>query len=635
MKFLTLIELLALGLPGLPKSERSLQRLARDAGWNAAAGKAKRRSGRAGQMEYCPSLLPLEAQVALKITALPDANDDGPEALWRRFEALPEADKNRAKARLAALDAIEQLKDSGLTETAACARVAREQAISVATLANWKAQVRTVARQDRLAALAPSFKREAEQAECHEAAWDMLASLWLRPSKPAFSACYRLMMREAKKQGWQPVPSERALRRRAEREVPEAVKVLSREGRDKARQLIPAQRRTVKDLHAMQAVNMDGHKFDVFVNWPGHDQPIRPMMVMIQDLYSRKVVAWRLSDSENKDTVRLAIGDMVETYGIPEMLTLDNGRAFASKDISGGSKTRFRFKIRKEEPEGLVTALGIKLHWAKPGRGQSKPIERSFRDLAEAIAKHPACDGAYTGNRPDAKPENYATRAVDKDMLVALIGQEIIAHNAREGRRTETANGRSFDQVFAESYATSIIRWPSEGQKSLWLMAAERIRARKGNGLIEFHGNRYYDPALSAVAGKKVTIRFDPDRLHQPLRVYDENDQFVCTAPVIDDTGFYDRTEARDADRTERALFKVTREQRKLIAKIDAATLGRIALEHRLDAPTPTPPRIKRVANGRARIVTEPVEERMPDPVSNAETLFSRGLKLITGGLDE
>jgi transposase InsO family protein len=632
--------MLELDLPDMPKSLRALQRHAADERWALNTAKSRKQSGRAGQMEYCTTLLPQAAQLALKIAKMPAAAKLEPSAFWSRFESLPESDKARARARLAALDQVETLvRTLDYNETSASARVSIETGFSIASLANWKALAKHVARQDRLAALAPSYKREADSAECHADAWDMLVSLWLRPSAPALSACFRLMLREAAKQGWEPIPSERALRRRIERDVPRTVQVLSRQGREAARQLIPAQRRSVKDLHAMQAVNMDGHKFDVFVKWPGHDTPIRPMMVMIQDLYSRKVVAWRLSDSENKDTVRLAIGDMVETYGIPEKLTLDNGRAFASKWISGGSKTRFRFKIRKEEPEGLVTALGIELHWATPGRGQSKPIERAFRDLAESISKHPACDGAYTGNRPDAKPENYASRAMDLDLFKALIGQEIIAHNARTGRRTEMANGRSFDEAFSESYANAVIRWPSEGQKSLWLMAAEKVRAKKGNGLIEFHGNRYYAPALSAVAGKNVTIRFDPDHLHEPLRVYDEQDQFLCEAPVFDDTGFYSHSDAHASARTESSLIKVTREQRRLIAKIDAAALGRIALNHRLDAPEPPRPRVKRLATGGARAALlradQPVEERMPDPMGDTESRFAKGLRVISGGLEE
>jgi hypothetical protein len=38
----------------------------------------------------------------------------------------------------------------------------------------------------------------------------------------------------------------------------------------------------------MEVVNIDGHKFDVFVK-TGDGRIIRPIMVTIQDIYSRKV----------------------------------------------------------------------------------------------------------------------------------------------------------------------------------------------------------------------------------------------------------------------------------------------------------------------------------------------------------
>src|SRR3546814_2966550 len=81
-----------------------------------------------------------------------------------------------------------------------------------------------------------------------------------------------------------------------------------------------------------------------------------------------------------------------------------------------------------------------------------------FRYLCDAVAKHPAFEGAYTGNRPDAKPENYGSKAVDLDTFLRVWNEGMAAHNARLGRRTEMAMGRlSFDQVFDESYARSPI----------------------------------------------------------------------------------------------------------------------------------------------------------------------------------
>ncbi len=42
------------------------------------------------------------------------------------------------------------------------------------------------------------------------------------------------------------------------------------------------QRRSVEELHALECVNVDGHKFDVFVTPPGGGKPVRPIMVAIR-----------------------------------------------------------------------------------------------------------------------------------------------------------------------------------------------------------------------------------------------------------------------------------------------------------------------------------------------------------------
>ena len=63
------------------------------------------------------------------------------------------------------------------------------------------------------------------------------------------------------------------------------------------------------------------------IRFDGQDKPSRAHLIALQDLYSGKIVAWRLAQSENKDAVRLAIGDMVTRHGIPETIVLDNGRA--------------------------------------------------------------------------------------------------------------------------------------------------------------------------------------------------------------------------------------------------------------------------------------------------------------------
>ncbi|MBX8802523.1 transposase [Ochrobactrum sp. MR28] len=617
-EWFSIAELAAANLPDLPPAEKSLDNLARTK-WRGSVELTRQVAGKTKRIwKYHISLLPEAARLRLEMIQL-EPEDESPEAkarreiekqLWARFNALSKEQKKVCEDRLNVLMVVEKNKRYLSADAAVCA-AADECQVSRASVYNWMAMVDGYDRDIWLAVLMPSSAPGADKAECHASAWEFLKSDFLRPEKPAFSACYRRMVTVAKKQKWAPIPSERALRRRLNDQVPKAVQVLARDGKEKAKQLFPAQRRTRSHLHAMQAVNMDGHKLDVFVAVPGIDKPVRMILLGIQDLYSGKLVAWRLTETECKEAVRLVIGDMVELWGIPEQITLDNGRAFASKWITGGTATRYRFKVRDEDPEGLLTTLGVYTNWAEPYAGQSKPIERTWRDLAENISKHPFCSGAYTGNKPDAKPENYNERAIPLEEFRTHVAAQIAEHNAQTGRRAANCKGRSFDETFDESLnaPATIIKVASPAQRSLWLLASEAIRARKGSGEIHYHGNRYWNTALNQYAGKKVTIRFDPDRLHDPVMVYDLDNRLICKADCIENTGFHDADAARHTARAKSDFRKAKKAELKAHATLSARELGDIYYagdKAGVSKPTPrSAPKVRRIAIGNLAVRQE------------------------------
>ncbi|MCY1669313.1 transposase domain-containing protein [Rhizobium sp. SL86] len=635
-EFFSVAELAEARLPDLPRDISAIDKIAR-AHWRGDERLARRVPGKTKPVwEYHYSLLPRAAQTRLLVIHTVPANDDRnlqkerKSKLWHAYEALSSEHKILCEARLKALQIAEDLEAGGMTSRAAVTMACARAGVTKSAFYEWRKLVAGHAREDWLAALAPSYNTETKWAECHQEAWDILKSDYLRPERPTFSACYRRVVKLAKTKKWSPIPTERALRRRFDHEVPEAVQIAAREGREKAKALYPAQRRSRADLHAMQAVNMDGHKFDVFVRFP--DGRIgRVFMIALQDLYSGKFVAWRISDSENKETVRLVIGDMVERYGIPDIITLDNGRAFASKWITGRSPTRYRFKIRDEDPQGLLTTLGIDLRFTKPYSGQSKPIERAFRDLTDDISRHPVCAGAYTGNKPEAKPDNYGSSAVPLDTFVALVNDQMAEHNARTGRKGGNCDGRSFDETFNASMAEpgTIVRTATAAQRSLWLLAAEGFTARKPNGEIHLHGNRYWSPALTGYAGKKVIIRFDPEQLHRAIKVYDLKDMLICEAECIEDSGFYDAEAARRHEKARGDYRKAIAAEKATHARLTARQLADLysrGIRNTPPAPEPNRPKVTRIVP--SKISAQPA---LPDDAA-FEDSFSRALTKISGG---
>lgn len=555
-------------------SRQAIQKRATRESWAC-----RQRQGRGGGVEYRITELPADIRAAISLetpeptTPRPATPPADRATLWAEFERKPQNIKDQARRRLRLLDAVEQLVAEGEPKTRAYQIVSDQAGESAATLYRWAKTLDGIDIADRLPALAPRWSGRQTTAECSVEAWDYFRSDYLRPERPTARACYDRLSRAAHRHGWD-VPSYDTLLRRVEREIPRAVIVLARDGEEGLKRTLPAQERDRSVFHALEAVNADGHKFDVFVRWPDGEVG-RPILVAWQDIYSGKVLSWRIDKTENTDAIRLSFGDLVETYGIPSHTYLDNGRGFASKWMTGGTPTRYRFKIKAEEPEGILNLLGVRVHWATPYHGQAKPIERAFRDLAEYISKHPALAGAYTGNKPDAKPENYGSRAVTFDEFLQVVGDEIRAHNARTGRRAKLCAGRSFDETFRESYERSAIRKATAEQRRLWLLAAEGVSCSRQDASITFMGNRYWSESLGAHAGRRVIVRFDPEALLEPLHVYTQDGRYIGPADCIQATGFNDTQSARELARLRRQQIRNTRQLLDTERRIDALELAK------------------------------------------------------------
>ena len=590
----TCATLAARNVPGLPHTKQGMNEFVNRAGWlSKPEGVAWRtRSGKGGGVEFSVYMLPIEAQAHLMLqeaakdasaASAPSVCAPSYEQAWAVYQAASEKKRAVAARRVQALQVLEALCGNLSGKRAAMAIVALRFNVTVSTLYEWEKTVLGAPREHWLPLLLPCHAGAGLRAEIAPDAWDFIKSDWLRRERPTLRSCYRRLQAAAAAKGWQ-IPPERTLRRRLEALAP-AVVTAERGGADELKKLFPAQERDRSVFHALEAVNTDFHTWDVFVRWP--DGTIgRPSMIAFQDLYSGKILSWRVDVDPNMEAVRLAFGDVVEQFGIPDHCWMDNGHEFASKWITGGIRNRYRFKVRAEEPFGVMTQLGVKVHWTTPYSGQSKPIERAFRDFAHDTAKHPAFAGAYTGHHPGAKPANYGSSAVPLETFIATVGAAVIEHNARTGRLAAVCAGRSFDDVFAESYAVSPIRHAPAAMRDLWLMAAEGIMVSRKDGSLRLQGNRFWDERLLRHRGHRVVVRFDPAALQADVKVYDLTGRFICAAECIEAVGFADIEAARAHSRARQAWMRGARLQAQAEKRL---SIGDVAAMLPGAQPPPTP----------------------------------------------
>lgn len=637
-----------IGLPGLPGTPQGVRKMAKSQGWES-----RRKEGVQGKaLEFSVSSLPPVTQAALlrksgkvKVGGMtldlpkPKAPRYCKEQLWANWSKANDKAHDKAKERVKAVQAVHALVASGSTMMQAYEHISAEFDIALPTLRRYCAAVKGFDDSDWLAVLVPKQQQAALEnrtgklAKVSEQAWEFFKADYLRNERPNAASCYERLKLAASDQNWV-VPSINSLMRRMDLEVPHIQQVMLREGEHAMMQLYPPQERTIEGLDAMSWINGDGYLHNVFVKW-FNGEILRPKTWFWQDIYSRKIIGWRTDISENTDSIRLSLMDVCSKYGIPREITIDNTRAAANKWMTGGVANRYRFKVREDDPLGMIPMLGIKLHWSSvllgKGHGQAKPIERAFGvgGLDEIIDKHPALSGCYTGPNPMAKPDNYGERAVDAEEFLRVVAEGVAHYNGKLGRNTEACYGvMSFDQAFEQSYAQATVRKATTEQLTMMMLQSEACRVSnhgtiklESGGTIRQRSNRYYHDALAEYQGQKVVARFDPQRLHEAVIVTTLNGLHICEAACLEKVAFGDTQQAREHKRARTNFIKHNKAaalaKKGMSAMEAAALLPSISDE---EAPEAKVVEMVRPASiGNAAVAIQPMTQPVATPRSEAE----------------
>lgn len=615
--------LLEAQVPGWPTSKPALRKLAATRQWDIRGVEGKGHRG-GSYFEYrLTGLSPLEVQAlahAEAKSALPGAAVDSdagatpaldgatgaismPEqdgGSSGKFDRAPARAKKRAELRLRAVSFAIELIESGVHTAGADVKASEKFGVSARAVGRWRAMVKNIS--DRslwLDALVDGCAGNPRGPGYDDRIFRWFKADYIRPDRPPAGACFRRVGSIARAQGIDDarIPKCITLLRRLRREVPWQSIKFGREGAAALHRTYLAQRRDRSVFHALQCVNADGLKWNVSVVWPDGEVS-RPVMWSFQDIYSGMILSWRVDKTENAGLVRLTTGDLIRHFGVPEICILDNTHAASSKWITGGTPSRHRFKIRTDDPVGLLIQLGARVINTIPRLGgSSKPIERAHGDFDRDIARHPALAGAWLGTNPMTRPD-AAREPVPYAKFVEVVRAGIDEHNRRPGRRTAVAKGRSFEEVFRESYERSVIRKPTPEQLRLCLLAAERVLCRRRDGGFEICGNLYFSEVTAALAGQRVVVRFDPENLHQSVFIYASDGRYIGEAECRLPVGFADADAAREHGRLRRQNLRRFRE----IARAEKS-MSDLRLAAQLPAsPSPEPVHARVVRLVRPRI---------------------------------
>lgn len=585
--YYTAKELASLSLKSLPTSHANVRNKAKKEGWTN-----RKRVGRGGGTEYLFESLPTEVQDEIHIVVArqaakaqakaakdsqpalvnkPNEANYLPEVIWSGWEDATAKQKARATEKVGGCFAVDDLVNTGMGVVEAIETVAADTDVSTGSLKRWYYKVRNFERSDWLPILLGNYQpSKSRQADFDEQAWEAFKADYLRLERPQMGTCYERLKLLAAEHNWT-IPSLSSVKRKLENDIPKPQRVLLRQGERALADMYPALVRSVETLEAMEWINGDGYQHNAFVRWHNGDI-VRPKTWLWQDIRTRKILAYRTDLSENSDTIRLALMDLVSRYGIPRKLTIDNTRAAANKWMTGGVPNRYRFKVKEDDPMGIIPLLGIELFWTSvqfgQGHGQAKPIERAFSHggLGETIDKHPLLAGHHAGANVLDKPDNYhggKDGASYEDFITALE-QGIELWNNRVKRDTEICQGvYSFSQVFERDYANATVRRATSEQMRLLMLMSEAVTLKPNGtfslscgGKVFGQKNRYEAVDLIGSTHKKVVVKFDPERLHDTVWVYSLDGRFLAEAVCTEKVAFGDKATGREHDKARKQYVK-------------------------------------------------------------------------------
>jgi len=465
---------------------------------------------------------------------------------WAYWARLKDTRKAVANERMFALREVLDLRAAGVGKMQARAQVGEMRGVSVATLTRWEAMVGDAPRSEWLALLVERKKGHSGRtpwAQCEDVVWRWYKSYYLSEARPTHAEAFRRATEMAHPQGWA-IPSAHTLKRRMNKEVPRTSQILLREGPQAVRGMLPTQTRDVMCFAPGVAVNGDGLKLDrTWIRFKDGERLKSATVWNWQDIYSRKMLAWRIGKTESTDLFRLATYDLTAVCA-PRQAWMDNTRAAANKTMTAGAKGRHRFKSDPEDGLGLLLMLGIEPEFTNPdkwtGNPGAKPIERAFGigGIHEEFLKHPKIIAAGGGRTKET--------ALDIDLVNEVFAEEVARFNARLGRKTQMCRGElSFDQAWAQGLEGHVPRVLTVEQRRLLLLSREVVTAHAKSGQVwikagrgPFGRNGYWSEALAQYAGQKVVVLYDPENLSADAQVYTLAGDVICTAEHLPTQAF-------------------------------------------------------------------------------------------------
>ncbi|HZS45371.1 MAG TPA: Mu transposase C-terminal domain-containing protein [Blastocatellia bacterium] len=310
----------------------------------------------------------------------------------------------------------------------------------------------------------------------------------------------------------------------------------ARFGKRYANEKYRANQQGPRPAKALERVECDHTKLDLMVVDPKTRLPLgRPWMTTLLDVYSKMVLGFYLSfhspgyhsvmqcllhSVRPKSYVKKAypvVRNNWQTYGVPELLVVDNGKEFHSRSF-----------------EDACLQLGINVQHAPPRRAWYKAsIERWFGTQNKRLLHRlPGTTFLTLFDKQDYDPQRHAIVTLDALLEMVHIWIIDIYHQNIH---------RGIGEIPVRRWEQSIAEWPprlpsqADDLKILLGFLEHRKLGRSG---IELFGLHYNSPDLSVLrravkSHEKVRLKYDPNDI-STVYVWDQLKNEYAAVPALD-----------------------------------------------------------------------------------------------------
>lgn len=454
------------------------------------------------------------------------------EADWELFSNAPEHAKRKAIKYIALIRASEGLSGQKLMRF-----ITEWNKNNPDKQSSYKRLLpaREIYQKEGVAGLLGRWGKTAGTTIVNEADFEYFKSLYLKEGSPTLNSCWLETLGNHIRTNAGAIPenfpSASTFKRLIEKRIPEQTQVYIRKGERywNKTYAMYANRRS-DDLECGQLWVSDHRQLDqaVMNNAPTNamkqinlymeyleekakgNKPVFPWITVWRDFKSGLWLGWYLhTEAPNADHIFMSFYLAVEKYGLPKEIYIDNGKDYRSKDFAGG-KRKIKVQVDEAATTSMMELLNIEVHFSKPYNGQSKPIERDFRNVKDWMDKQMP---GYRGGNIVERPEKLINEIKQGKIIGFTEYSELVDYFISNVINKYESNGKILLGQSPESYwnksFVNLRRVTPDALKLFCMRSSEHTVGRLGITVCKTHNIYYSAEWLFPLKGKKVYMRRD------------------------------------------------------------------------------------------------------------------------------